>query len=140
MTPQVRGTWRIVLPLGPGLGAKVCAVSRGLGDLDFKEPAPLISAEPDVTATALQPGVDTCVVYGSDGLWGVLTDQDAVDIVDMVCADVSGGGGRREVLGRGGCCHMCAGQGGVPCQRGIVLGRMRVLCTSRSGKPAHCTL
>eukprot|EP00197_Chlamydomonas_leiostraca_P003898 CAMPEP_0202868696 /NCGR_PEP_ID=MMETSP1391-20130828/11018_1 /ASSEMBLY_ACC=CAM_ASM_000867 /TAXON_ID=1034604 /ORGANISM="Chlamydomonas leiostraca, Strain SAG 11-49" /LENGTH=579 /DNA_ID=CAMNT_0049548895 /DNA_START=94 /DNA_END=1833 /DNA_ORIENTATION=+ len=85
---QVRGVWRIVRPLGPGLGAKVCAVSRGLGDLDFKEPAPLISPQPDVTATALQPGVDSCVVYGSDGLWGVINDQEAIDVVEAVCAEV----------------------------------------------------
>ncbi|KAJ9531384.1 hypothetical protein QJQ45_006900 [Haematococcus lacustris] len=75
---KVRGVWRLVRPIAMGRGAKLCAVSRGLGDLDFKEPVPLISAQPEVTHVTLRPSVDEFVVYGSDGLWAVLEDQEVV--------------------------------------------------------------
>ncbi|GFH26536.1 PPM-type phosphatase domain-containing protein, partial [Haematococcus lacustris] len=78
MVYQVRGVWRLVRPIAMGRGAKLCAVSRGLGDLDFKEPVPLISAQPEVTHVTLRPSVDEFVVYGSDGLWAVLEDQEVV--------------------------------------------------------------
>jgi hypothetical protein len=49
-----------------------------LGDLDFKEPARFVESEPDVTRLALQAHKDTFVILGSDGLWDVLSDTDAV--------------------------------------------------------------
>lgn len=51
---------------------------RSLGDLDFKEPARFVECEPDVTRLALQPHKDSFVILGSDGLWDVLSDTDAV--------------------------------------------------------------
>lgn len=51
---------------------------RSLGDLDFKEPYRYVECEPDVTRLVLQPHRDTFVVLGSDGLWDVLSDTDAV--------------------------------------------------------------
>jgi serine/threonine protein phosphatase PrpC len=51
---------------------------RSLGDLDFKEPYRYVECEPDVRRLALQPHRDTFVVLGSDGLWDVLSDTDAV--------------------------------------------------------------
>jgi serine/threonine protein phosphatase PrpC len=49
-----------------------------LGDLDFKEPYRYVECEPDVKRLVLQPHRDTFVVLGSDGLWDVLSDTDAV--------------------------------------------------------------
>ncbi|NBK23442.1 MAG: protein serine/threonine phosphatase 2C family protein [Spirochaetia bacterium] len=54
---------------------------RSVGDIEFKEPLPLLTARPDVTATSLQPGADQFVIYASDGVWCVLSDQEAVDCV-----------------------------------------------------------
>ncbi len=51
---------------------------RSLGDLDFKEPARFVECEPDITRLPLIPHRDTFVILGSDGLWDVLSDSDAV--------------------------------------------------------------
>jgi len=56
----------------------VGAACRSLGDLDFKEPARFVECDPDVTRLALQPHKDRFVILGSDGLWDVLSDTDAV--------------------------------------------------------------
>lgn len=87
---QHRGVWRLVLPLGPGCGLKICAVSRALGDIDYKEPRPLMTAVPDVSHWPLQPSTDRFVIYASDGLWGVVTDQQAVNCVEQVLNQMQG--------------------------------------------------
>ncbi|KAF6257053.1 phosphatase 2C-like domain-containing protein, partial [Scenedesmus sp. NREL 46B-D3] len=54
------------------------------------EPYRYVECEPDVTRLALQPRRDTFVVLGSDGLWDVLSDTDAVVTVASalkVCID-----------------------------------------------------
>jgi hypothetical protein len=51
---------------------------RSLGDLDFKEPARFVECDPDVTRLPLLPHKDSFVILGSDGLWDVLSDTDAV--------------------------------------------------------------
>ncbi|KAG2434238.1 hypothetical protein HXX76_007963 [Chlamydomonas incerta] len=86
---NVRGTWRVVLPLADGCTAKVCSVSRGFGDRDFKANA-LISPEPDVAALVLAPHRDTFAVHASDGLWGAVGDQEAVDVVSEVIDKFTG--------------------------------------------------
>lgn len=68
-------------------GAKMLSVSRGLGDVGMKEPVALVSCEPDITMTALVPVRDSFVVLASDGLWGSVCDQDAVDVVERVLAE-----------------------------------------------------
>jgi serine/threonine protein phosphatase PrpC len=65
---------------------------RSLGDLDFKEPGRYVESEPDVGAVALRPG-DAFLVAGSDGLWDVMSDADAVAGVARLL-EVRGGGGR----------------------------------------------
>ncbi|GFR47851.1 hypothetical protein Agub_g9634 [Astrephomene gubernaculifera] len=80
----VRGTWRVVLPVGDGSSAKVCAVSRGFGDRDFKSPARLISPDPEVSAVQLAPRRDTFLLHASDGLWCCVGDQEAVERVQRV--------------------------------------------------------
>ncbi|KAL3144636.1 hypothetical protein ABBQ38_001995 [Trebouxia sp. C0009 RCD-2024] len=75
--------WRVVLePLGlrPGSGL---AVSRSFGDLDFKEPCRLVECEPDVNHWQLQEA-DSFAVLASDGLWDVMSDQEAVHTVQKV--------------------------------------------------------
>ncbi|GIL86071.1 hypothetical protein Vretimale_13899 [Volvox reticuliferus] len=86
---SVRGTWRVVLPLADGCTAKVCSVSRGFGDRDFKA-ASLISAEPDVAAVVLAPHLDAFAIHASDGLWGAVNDQEAVDLVAEVIDKFTG--------------------------------------------------
>lgn len=53
------------------------ALSRSLGDCCFQ---PIVSSEPDVTRTPLQPD-DMFVVLACDGIWDVLSSQQAVDII-----------------------------------------------------------
>ncbi|KAL6761608.1 phosphatase 2C-like domain-containing protein, partial [Haematococcus lacustris] len=72
--------WRVVVEPGDGRPGSGLAVSRSLGDYDFKEPRKLVDATPEVVRTRLMPG-DAFVVLASDGLWDVMTDQDAVDAV-----------------------------------------------------------
>lgn len=61
---------------------------RGFGDRDFKANA-LISSTPDVAALVLAPHLDSFAIHASDGLWGVVSDQDAVDLVVEVIDKVS---------------------------------------------------
>ena len=86
--PAANGPLRVCSPDGrTGL-----AVSRGLGDHDFKDPrfcptgAPLLSPEPDVVEVPLHRsgGVDEFVILASDGLWDVMDGQQAVDMVRAV--------------------------------------------------------
>lgn len=56
------------------------AVSRSFGDLRMKDPSPVVSAEPEITVVPLTPN-DQFAILASDGLWDVLSNQDAVDIV-----------------------------------------------------------
>lgn len=61
-------------------------VSRTLGDLDFKRNANLphthqmVVATPDITTFKLQKG-DEFVILACDGIWDVLSNQEAVDFV-----------------------------------------------------------
>ncbi|EFJ40714.1 hypothetical protein VOLCADRAFT_119889, partial [Volvox carteri f. nagariensis] len=86
---NMRGTWRVVLPLADGCTAKVCSVSRGFGDRDFKA-ASRISSQPDVAALVLAPQLDTFAIHASDGLWGVVGDQEAVDLATEVIDKFTG--------------------------------------------------
>eukprot|EP00803_Ostreobium_quekettii_P006847 evm.model.scf_1978.2 EVM.evm.TU.scf_1978.2 scf_1978:2915-7076(+) len=71
--------WRVIVEMGGGLTGKGLAVSRCLGDLLFKEPKRLVECEPDVCRVGLGPEC-TFVVLGTDGVWDVLSDDDAVAI------------------------------------------------------------
>ena len=57
------------------------AVSRALGDFAFKSPPdapPAVSCEPDITEVQLRDG-DDFLLIGCDGLYDVLTSEEAVD-------------------------------------------------------------
>lgn len=61
-------------------------VSRTIGDLDFKKNAALphthqmVVATPDITTFTLQKG-DEFLILACDGIWDVLSNQEAVDFV-----------------------------------------------------------
>lgn len=82
--PDPQGPLRVCSPDGrTGL-----AVSRGLGDHSFKDPRhcvrPLLDATPDVREVALRRGEDELLVMASDGLWDVMSSQQAVDMARSV--------------------------------------------------------
>lgn len=56
------------------------AVSRSFGDLRMKETQRYVSAEPEMSVLQLTPE-DKFFILASDGLWDVLTNQEAVDFV-----------------------------------------------------------
>ncbi|XP_017074836.1 uncharacterized protein LOC108110322 [Drosophila eugracilis] len=60
------------------------AVARSLGDLwsynsRFKEF--VVSPDPDVKVVKIDPSTFRCLIFGTDGLWNVVTAQEAVDSV-----------------------------------------------------------
>lgn len=59
--------WRVIIGPKDGRPASGLAVSRSLGDLDFKEPLPLIVPTPDVVSERLVEE-DSFVILASDGL------------------------------------------------------------------------
>jgi len=58
------------------------AVARSFGDLAF---APRLSVEPYTNTVALRP-TDHVLVIACDGLWDVVTDQQAIDAVHRICS------------------------------------------------------
>ncbi|XP_076340023.1 uncharacterized protein LOC143240808 isoform X2 [Tachypleus tridentatus] len=60
------------------------AVARSLGDLwsyNYFQGKFVVSPEPDVAMVTLDPKRDRCIVLASDGLWNMMTPQDAVRII-----------------------------------------------------------
>ncbi|KXZ41809.1 hypothetical protein GPECTOR_276g723 [Gonium pectorale] len=89
--------WRVIVEPREGRLGSGLAVSRSLGDLDFKEPRRFVECEPDVRRLVPQPG-DELVVLGSDGLWDVMSDQEAVDVANAALkARLSGRAGAGAV-------------------------------------------
>lgn len=72
--------WRVIVDPGDGRPASGLAVSRSFGDLDFKEPLHLVIATPDIMSERLVPE-DEFVILASDGVWDVLSDKQACDVV-----------------------------------------------------------
>jgi serine/threonine protein phosphatase PrpC len=87
--------WRVIVDPGGGRPASGLAVSRSFGDPDFKEPLHLVTATPDVMSERLTEE-DSFVILASDGLWDVMTDKRACEIVKAkiltAMANASGGG------------------------------------------------
>ena len=87
--PDPRGPLRVCSPDGrTGL-----AVSRGLGDHAFKDPRtcprPLLEPTPDVREVALSRGDDELLILASDGLWDVISSQQAVDMARAAPAQLA---------------------------------------------------
>ncbi|KAL4224231.1 Protein phosphatase 1D [Mactra antiquata] len=65
------------------------AVARSLGDLwsyNYLNEKFVVSPEPDVSVHKLDPTTDKCLVIGSDGLWNMLSADEAVNnVFDLEC-------------------------------------------------------
>jgi serine/threonine protein phosphatase PrpC len=85
------------------------AVSRALGD---KPERPFVSSEVEIITTPRKPGEDRFIILASDGVWDVLSSQDAVDFVRQIMSGsvgnrransrVGGGGNQVKVISRQG--------------------------------------
>jgi serine/threonine protein phosphatase PrpC len=74
------GCWRVIAehPTKPVRAA--LAVSRSLGDIDFKRPTDKgVTAEPDVNRFDLDANINF-VILASDGMWDVIRDHEAGEI------------------------------------------------------------
>lgn len=84
---EVAGIWRVILPAERRLpGTTVgLAVSRAFGDKEFKsyKGADIVGAEPEVTVHEVDWDADEFVILASDGIWDVLSDREAVRIVQQ---------------------------------------------------------
>ncbi len=61
-------------------------MSRSFGDLRLKDPKPLVISDPEIRVEELTPK-DEFIILASDGLWDVISDQKAVEIVKK-CSNV----------------------------------------------------
>uniref|UniRef100_K3W6T4 PPM-type phosphatase domain-containing protein n=1 Tax=Globisporangium ultimum (strain ATCC 200006 / CBS 805.95 / DAOM BR144) TaxID=431595 RepID=K3W6T4_GLOUD len=80
------GISRVYSATGAGLSveqqarvATYLAVSRAFGDRPLKEPTPLVSCEPEVKRFTVEQD-DLFIVLACDGIWDVMSNQDAVVI------------------------------------------------------------
>ena len=80
---KVKGTSRVQGALG---------VSRALGDRDLKE---YITAEPEVFS-GMVSYTSEFLILGTDGLWDVVGNMEATDVVARAMAAASGEGNRRK--------------------------------------------
>jgi len=76
-----QGIWRVMLPRHAGSGLAGLSVARGFGDLEYKKPAGVVSAEPDILVRTVDPDEDAFVIMASDGVWGPVPDSEAVRVV-----------------------------------------------------------
>merc|ERR1712196_448134 len=91
------GVWRVFMPGQARFGGQVMArwglaVSRAFGDLLLKEPEKydvtgvqpggLVISTPEIRIMELQPSADRFIVLASDGVWDVISNEDAI----AVCA------------------------------------------------------
>eukprot|EP01104_Vermistella_antarctica_P008723 TRINITY_DN2206_c0_g1_i2.p1 TRINITY_DN2206_c0_g1~~TRINITY_DN2206_c0_g1_i2.p1 ORF type:complete len:606 (+),score=172.58 TRINITY_DN2206_c0_g1_i2:529-2346(+) len=56
------------------------AVARAFGDLDLKDPIAFVSPMPHVEQLQITP-LDHFIIVATDGLWDVVSDQEAVDMI-----------------------------------------------------------
>ena len=77
---NIGGVWRCIPPKKRNTPVTGLAVSRGLGDKDFKNPD-IVSAEPDLVVHDLDWDGDEFVILASDGIWDAVSDKDAVRLV-----------------------------------------------------------
>lgn len=72
------GTYRVGHRPQPGQQGYYLSTSRAFGDVELKEPEPLVVVQPDMKVHTLTPE-DWAVVLCSDGVFNVLSDQDVAD-------------------------------------------------------------
>lgn len=114
-----RGCWRVMGSTGSA-AYRGLAVSRALGDVDWKVPVSLVESKPEVKVTNLRPD-DEFVILGCDGVWDVLSNQEAVDLARRHALPVEGLDSSQR---RAHCLHLCS-----HCLR---------LCQNRLHSRAHC--
>lgn len=81
------GCWRVIAdhPYKPVRAA--LAVSRSLGDIDFKRPNDTgVTAEPDIQRFELDENINF-IILATDGMWDVIRDQEAGDIARAKLAE-----------------------------------------------------
>lgn len=97
---NVNGTPRCVLPMKRRVSGVVgLAVSRSFGDKDFKKPD-IVSAEPAITIHEVDWDADDLVILATDGVWDVVTDKDAVLLVQQSLRKGTSEAGAAEALVR----------------------------------------
>lgn len=90
--PTMESEWSRIVAAGGWVAANRVngnlALSRALGDFIYKRNTVLaaeeqiVSAEPDVTQYELRPAeTDEFIVIGCDGIWDVMTNQEAISYV-----------------------------------------------------------
>lgn len=73
------------------------AVSRALGDVEFKTPRSLVTASPELSEIRLQEK-DEFLLIACDGLWDVLTSEEAIKFIrDRLNQDSNSGSGTKMV-------------------------------------------
>lgn len=90
---EMQGVWRVFTPSAANFGGRSVlwglAVSRSFGDLLMKEPqrygcasalGELVSAVPEIHTYDLHPTEDRFLILACDGIWDVITDEDAVAV------------------------------------------------------------
>mmetsp|Transcript_100330 Transcript_100330/g.189291 ORF Transcript_100330/g.189291 Transcript_100330/m.189291 type:complete len:447 (-) Transcript_100330:68-1408(-) len=95
-----QGVWRVFTPSSANFGGQTIqrwglAVSRAFGDLLLKEaekyecagvaPGGLVNSTPEFRVFDLEPNVDRFLVLACDGVWDVVSNEEAISI----CADQS---------------------------------------------------
>lgn len=103
---DMQGVWRVFTPSPATFGGRSLlwglAVSRAFGDLLMKEPhrygcagvtGALVSALPEIHTFDLHPNEDRFLILACDGIWDVLSDDEAVAVcVEHRTADVAAQG------------------------------------------------
>ncbi|KAK1948328.1 putative protein phosphatase 2C 59 [Phytophthora citrophthora] len=84
LVDKIAGIPRVYSAAGAGLTvhrvpSTYLAVSRAFGDRSLKKPTPLVSIEPEVKQFTVRDD-DLFLILACDGIWDVLSDQEAVDI------------------------------------------------------------
>lgn len=81
---KIAGIARVYSAAGAGLAidreaSTYLAVSRAFGDRSLKTPTPLVSCEPDIKRVTVHSD-DLFLLLACDGIWDVLSEQDAIAI------------------------------------------------------------
>ncbi len=70
VTNPIGNIWRINMDL---------SISRTIGDMKYKEPTKIVVPDPETRTEVLTPE-DSVLIFATDGLWDVVSNQLAVDI------------------------------------------------------------
>jgi len=76
------GAHRVILK-SRGQVAAGLSVTRSFGDVDFKVPAEVVTAVPELSAFAIEPEEDVMLILSSDGVTGSITDMEAVRLASI---------------------------------------------------------